>query len=377
MPIDARDCEITDWFLQYRKCLYKTRLVMALSFLSGGGKKRDQIVAIDLGTRNTKAVHVSNRGEVFVLNSFAVLDAPVYDRTLSVEVLADHLKTLMGDLGTRCKNVCLSIGPGDSLLRNADLPVVGVNDMRQMLKFGSKNYLQQDLPDHVFDCHILSVPQGGESGKTAKCKVLVGGAKKQLIVDVQTAAKQAGLTVDSVTTSLIGPANALEFSMPDVHKNEIVAVVDFGYKNSSISILMLGELALNRVVGYGAAKLTTGIAETLGIPSAEAEGVKLNMPQEVQEAIQPLLTPLGRELRASIDFFEHQNDKTVSQVFFAGGSAKAEGIVQALQAELMVPCKSWDSTSSFQLQMAPEKMSQVESAAPQLAVAVGAALSVF
>lgn len=347
---------------------------MALPFLSGGGKKRDQIVAIDLGSRNTKAVHIARKGESFILSNFAVMDAPVYDRSLSAEVLADHLKMLMQNLGSRCKHVALCVGPSDSLLRHAELPMVGVNDMRQMLRFAPKNYLQQDLPDHLFDCHILSVP-AADAAKGAKCKVLVGGAKKQLVTELQTAAKQAGLVVDTVTTSLVGPANALELSMPDVYSKEIIAVVDFGYKNSTISIIMLGELALSRVVGYGAAKLTTGIAETLGIPTAEAEGVKLAMPQEVQEAIQPLLTPLGRELRASIDFFEHQHDKTVSQVFFSGGSAKADAIVQALQSELMVPCKNWNPTAVFNLALDPQKMSEVEQAAPQLAVAVGAALA--
>jgi type IV pilus assembly protein PilM len=349
---------------------------MALPFLSGGGKKRDQIVAIDLGTRNTKAVHVTRKGDTLTLASFAIVDAPVYDRALSAEVLADHLKQVMESLGARYKHVCIAVGPGDSLVRHAEMPVVTVNDMRQMLKFGSKNYLQQDLPDHLFDCNILDLPPA-EAGKTAKCKVLVGGAKKQLVTEVQNAAKHAGLVADSITTTLVGPANALEISLPDVYAKEIIAVVDFGYKNSSISIVMDGKLALNRVVGYGAAKLTTGIAETLGIPTAEAEGVKMNMPQEVQEAIQPLLTPLGRELRASIDFFEHQNDKTVSQVFFAGGSAKADAIISALQSELMVPCKNWNPTTAFTLQLDPQRMTEVEHSAPQLAAAIGAAVSTF
>ncbi len=349
---------------------------MALPFLSGGGKKRDQIVAIDLGTRNTKAVYVTRKGDAYVLGGFVVVDAPVYDRVLSAEVLADHLKNLMESLGTRCKHVSLAVGPGDSLLRHAEMPAqVIVNDMRQMLRFGSKNYLQQDLPDYLFDVQLMAMPQAAEAGKAAKQKVLVGGAKKALVTEIQNAAKHAGLTADSITTSLIGPPNALENALPDVYSKEIIAVVDFGYRNSSIGIVMLGELALSRVVGYGAAKLTTGIAETLGITTAEAEGVKMNMPQEVQEAVQPLLTPLGRELRASIDFFEHQNDKTVSQVFFSGGSAKADAIIQALQAELMVPCKSWNPTVSFNLQLDPLKMSEIELASPQLAVAVGTAIS--
>jgi hypothetical protein len=45
----------------------------------------------------------------------------------------------------------------------------------------------------------------------------------------------------------------------------------------------------------------------MSISYAEAEGITIGMPQEVQSAMEPLLSTLGRELRASIDFFR-END---------------------------------------------------------------------
>lgn len=355
---------------------------MALPFLSSGPKKKDHVVAIDLGTRVTKAVLVNRRGDSFSLSNFVVKDAPVYDRTLSAEKLADHLKSVMQDLGAKGKQVTLVIGPGDSVLRTAELPSIPVQQLLQLLKVNSKTYLQQELKEYLFDCHVLGMVGGGGEGeaaaqKSAKCRALVGGAKQEHVENLKLAAKQAGLVVDIITTSLVQPANAFEQAMPDVFEKEVVALVDFGYKNSFISILMLGELSLTRAVGFGAAKLTAGIAETLGVSQAEAEGIKVGMPQEVAETIQPLLTPLGRELRASIDFFEHQQDKTVSQVFFSGGSSISDHIVQALQSELMVPCKSWNPAGALTMELPPQRMGEVEQIAPQLTVAVGAASMSF
>ena len=85
--------------------------------------------------------------------------------------------------------------------------------------------------------------------------------------------------------------------------------------------------------------MTNGLAEALSISYAEAEGIKIGMPAEVQPQLESLLLPLGRELRASIDFFEHQQDRPVTQVFLTGGSSRSEFIVQKLQQELMVECK--------------------------------------
>jgi Tfp pilus assembly PilM family ATPase len=109
----------------------------------------------------------------------------------------------------------------------------------------------------------------------------------------------------------------------------------------------------------------------------EAENIKVGMPAEVQSNLEPLINPLGRELRASIDFFEHQHDKTTSHVFVSGGSARSEVIIQALQTELMVPCKSWNPVKSLQLALPPEKMGEIEQIAPQLAVGIGAAVAAF
>lgn len=351
---------------------------MAFSFLSNQAKKRDQIVAIDLGSRNTKAVHLKRSGDSLSLASYALLDAPVYDKNLTPEALGEHLKTVVNALGGRAKHLCIVVGPNDSVLRNAELPQITVADMRLMLKHNTKAYLQQDLPDHLFDCHILQAVEAAQAEgakNTAKFKVLVGGAKRQYITDLQAAAKHAGLLVDNITTALVAPANAFELAMPEIFAKEVVALVDFGFKNSSISILLSGELILSRVVSFGSAKLTSGIAESLGVTNSEAEGIKVGMPQEIETTIGPLLTPLGRELRASIDFFEHQHDKTVSQVFFSGGSSRSEHIVQALQSELMVPCKSWNPTSFLTLALSPQQVGEVESVAPQLTVAVGGAVA--
>ena len=130
-------------------------------------------------------------------------------------------------------------------------------------------------------------------------------------------------------------------------------------------------------MGIGGDKLTNGLAESLGISYAEAEGIKVGMPSEVQSNLETLLLPLGRELRASIDFFEHQQDKTVTQVFVSGGSARSQFIIQLLQAELLVECKPWNPVNFLEQTLPPQQSAEIEQVAGQLAVAVGAAMAAF
>ncbi len=352
---------------------------MALPFLNKGAKKREQIVAIDLGSRATKAVYIQRKGDAFSLSRYAILDAPIYDKSLSPDLLSEHLKSVMQALDAKTKHVTLAIGVADSLLRTAELPQMPVPEMRLMLKFNSKNYLQQDLPEHVFDAYIVPPKQLSQPDpKTQpKYKVWVGGAKNRVINDILTATKAATVVPDEVTLSILGPVNAFELGDPETFRSGVSALVDVGFKNSTINIVSEGELMLSRVVGIGGDKLTTGLAEAMSVTYAEAEGIKIGMPSEVESALLPLISPLGRELRASIDFFEHQQDKQVGQVYISGGAANSEFMTQALQSELMVNCKSWNPASFLKMALPPQQAGEIEQVAPQLTVAIGAAAIAF
>jgi type IV pilus assembly protein PilM len=357
---------------------------MRLPFDSANGKKRDEMVAVDLGSRTTKAVHLQRRGETFALCRYALLDAPIFEKTLSPDLLAEHLKAVAQALQLKSKHVILAARVDDAQVRHAEMPRLPVADMRMVLKLNAKAYLQQDLPGHVFDCHISTRPQQPRpAGKASvpdgppREKVLVAGARQQVIDDFVQGAKAAGLVLDGITPGLIGPVNTFERAMPDAFAKEAVALVDFGFRNSSICILAEGELVLSRVVNIGGDRITNGLAEAMNISYAEAEGIKLGMPGEVQAALEGLLLPLGRELRASMDFFEHQHDRPISQVFLTGGASSSEFIVQRLKQELMVDCKILSPLPFLQVQLPSEQSSEIEQVASQLNVAVGAALAVL
>jgi type IV pilus assembly protein PilM len=363
-------------------------------------KKRNQMMAVDLGTRTTKAVLIERRGEVLALSRYALLDAPIYDKKFSPELLSDHLRSVAEALGSTTKFVTLAIGLDDAIVRQVELPQIPVGEMRMVLRNNTKGYLQQDLPNHAFDCFIFPPKPTSTPGKSAdpakplgvpKLKVLVTGAKQQLLDDYQMAVKNAGLTADCIVPGIIGPLNAFEMAMPEVFANESVALVDIGFKHSSICVLDRGELVLIRVVNIGGDKLTAGLAEAMNITYADAEGVKLGIvPKNKSEpsgefaalemqvtALDAQVAPLGRELRASLDFFEHQQDRAVSQIFISGAAAKSEMFLEMLRAEMIAECKTWNPATFLQLALPGQQAVEVEHVGPQLSVAIGAALAAF
>ena len=358
-----------------------------LPFLYGGSrKKRTQVISVDLGSRTTKAVLLERRGEIFALLRYALLDAPIFDKKISPELMADHLHSIREALGSTTKFVSVAVGLGDAVVRQIELPQIPLDDMRTVLKMNHKNYLQQDLPNHAFDCYIIPPRNQPSEVKTAearggvsatKFKVLAAAAKQQLTSDFIQAANMAGLVADAMVPSLIGPINAFEASLPEVYAKETVALVDIGFKHTSVCVLDRGEMATIRTVNIGGDQLTAGLAETMNISYAEAEGIKVGMAPEVESALQSQVVPLGREIRASLDFFEHQQDRPVTEVYLSGGTTRSEMIIKMLHSELLADCKAWNPTTFLQLALPGQQAVEIDHVGPQLTVAIGTALATY
>ena len=353
---------------------------MGLPFLGNGARKRDQIVALDLGSHSAKAVHLQRKGDGLMLHGFAVIEhrSPGGEASVPPEEL---LAKLMSALGSKHKQVVLTVGASDAVLRTAELPLVPVGEMRTMLKFNARNYLQQDLSDCTFDCHILPPSPAGRVGDGAKpgqkTKVLVGAAKNSLIAERLNLIRGAGLQAEALVPELICPVNAFELAEPELFAKESLALVDLGFSHSAICLVLDGELVLSRVVSIGGDRLTTGLAEALGTSYTEAEGIKVGLAHEVQATLAPMLAPLARELRASIDFFENQHDRTVGRVFVSGAAARSDYLLEALQSELMIPCAAWNPVGTVTLSVPSQQRAELEPSAAMLSTAVGAALTLL
>jgi type IV pilus assembly protein PilM len=339
------------------------------------------MIAVDLGNRTTKAVLFERRGEILALTRYALLDAPIFEKKISPEQLGDHLKSVAEALGNTTKYIIVAVGLEDATVRQIELPQIPLDEMRQILKVNHKNYLGQDLPNHVFDCYIIpprpAAPGEKPSSGPPRLKVLAAAAKQQLVSDFMQATHLAGLVPECMVPGLLGPINTFEQALPEVYARETVALVDIGFKHTSVCVLDRSELALTRVVNIGGDQLTAGLAEAMSISYAEAEGIKVGMAPEVEGALQMQVIPLGREIRASLDFFEHQQDRPVSQVYVSGASARSEMILQMLHSELLLECKTWNPTGFLQLALPGQQAVEVDHIGSQLTVAIGAALAAF
>jgi type IV pilus assembly protein PilM len=337
--------------------------------------QREEMVAIDLGARTTKAVQVRRVGSEYQLLNYVLVDALGKEQVSSRGIWAEHLRKVLRALGSSTRRVVLSVGVDSALLSQVDLPGASASELRKMIKLSPRAYLQQDLPDHLFDCHVGSAaPEGPESGglrPRRRSRVLVISARRSLVEDLVDGARDAGLTVEGITIGQVALTNAFRKTNPEALAQPI-ALVEIGYRSSTISILHAGELALTRVVNLGAEGLATVLDQAAAGGSGESVDGENVLSDALQVSVQRAIGALAREIDASIGFFLSQHDQPVIQVYVSGGSARSHFILQTLEAELGLPCRNWNPTTAFELRVPQEKAAEIDYEAPQLTGAVGA-----
>ena len=77
-------------------------------------------MAVDLGSRTTKAVLLERRGEVLALTRYALLDAPIYEKALPPDLL--KVVTDAGIIGRGCR------GPAGGCRRSGAGPHVAAHE---------------------------------------------------------------------------------------------------------------------------------------------------------------------------------------------------------------------------------------------------------
>jgi type IV pilus assembly protein PilM len=355
---------------------------MNLPFLSRTDDgKPDSIIAVDLGARTTKAVHLRRNNGHVSLSKYVVLDAPTNDSSTPKDLLSRRLKAVTQALKVDTKHLTLALSATDALIRPIETPVMPVEKLRQVLKQAPGKYLEEDLTGYIFDAQVVlyfsqinHAKGGGDSGQREQ-RVVVTGAKESLVNEYLAGAKEAGLIPEVIVPGVVGPINAFSLAMPDLYLKESVALLDIGFWTSTLSVLRKGELVFNRVINMGGDNLTTTLSETLNVSYAEAESLKVSTSPEAGAALASSLAPLAQELRSELGIFESQYDRAISHIYVSGASARSDVVIQTLTQELMVLCHAWDPTRAVQNQLAPQPFSEMSELAPQFAVAIGAGLA--
>lgn len=314
-----------------------------------------------------------------------------------------HFRSILSRLSAQPKEVAVALNMGECVLRNVGIPKAPLSEQRILLRRNPKAFFQMELADYDFDCCPVSppvadrpVPSPAESGQSFEAAgdtatitlaktsrgsnreiVFAMGAPAQHIAILKSTLKALRLKARVITCTQGALVNAAATTLSGVLPGQTAAVVDIGFKHTSLSILIGGVPVLTRVAHSGGDTITANLAEAMNVEYAAAEAVKLTMPEKVEKKLHSVIESLAKELRSALDFFEETHGSAVSKIYFAGGTSKSRFLVGMLEAGLGVPCEVWNATQSLQHALTGAKASELKVDFPQLTTAVGIGLQGF
>jgi type IV pilus assembly protein PilM len=339
-------------------------------------RKRDFALGLDLGSSQIKAAVVRQRQDKLELVECAVRSLPTGHANVKPyrgPEFAAELQQLVDGLTTTERHAYVTISCSSAMICQTEFPPAPLADIKSALKLNSSGYLRRDFSSYYLDVFELRNGQEDHKGKdSAKTKVLVGGAQKEEVDAYRDALVSAKIKPEVIELAAISVISAFQVSHPEI-KDEVIVLIDIGARMTSINFLLNGMPLITRLMHFGGAQLSDYIGQVLMLQPHEAEEEKRKMSEPVQKLVKTAISPLAREIRSSIDFFERQNERHVHRIYACGGSACSPQVLTVLGEAVGAQIECWNPIQSLDVSQLNGGTERVLALGPSIAAAVGVA----
>jgi Tfp pilus assembly PilM family ATPase len=363
-------------------------------------RKLEFALGIDLGASQIKAAVVRQLRDKIELVEYAVRPlATTTAKAYKGPEFAAELQQLVDGLKTSERHAFVTISCSSAMVCQAEFPPAPLDEIKTALKLNSSGYLRRDFSSYYLDAFELK--KGAESPKgkakaAAKAKeegkpkdeskpkeaakpkdgtkttVLVGGANKEEVDACRDALVAARIKPRVIELAAVSVINAFQVGHPET-KDEVVVLLDIGARMTSINFLLDGMPLITRIMHFGGVQISEYIGQVLMLKPQEAEEEKCKMSAPVQELVKAAISPLAREIRSSIDFFERQNDLHVRRICACGGAACSAQVLAILGEAVGTQVESWNPVQSLDVSHFNGESQRVLAIGPALAAVVGVA----
>ena len=365
-------------------------------------RKLEMALGIDLGASQIKAVVVRQLRDKLELVEYAVHPlATTPAKAYRGPEFAAELQALVDSLKTTERRAFVTISCSSAMVCQAEFPPVPLDEIKSALKLNSSGYLRRDFSSYYLDAFELTkgteASKSKSKGKTpakvedaaktkdatkdatkakdkemVKSTVLVGGATREEVDACRDALIAAKIKPNVIELAAVSVINAFQIIHSEI-KDEVIVLVDMGARMTSINFLLNGMPLITRIMHFGGAQLSEYIGQVLMLKPQEAEEEKRKMSAPVQELVKTAISPLAREIRSSIDFFERQHDLHVRRICACGGSACSPQVLTILGEAVGAQIECWNLVEGLDVNHFNGESERVLAIGPSLAAAVGVA----
>jgi type IV pilus assembly protein PilM len=342
---------------------------------------KQSFLGVDLGASGIKLVELMNEKGRARLVTYAYVDATTLQGERSLLEDPDHaavlLKKMLAKARTTVKKAVGALPSSSVFSSIITVPAGTDKELKDAVAWQAKKLIPMPLEEISLDSKVLDGNHG--DGKKKMARVLLTGAPSALVTRYVQILASAGLEPLALETESFAQIRAL------VGKDRsTVMVIDIGSFRTNITVVEKGVPYLSRSIAAGGSSVTASIAQTLGIPKAQAETMKRDIKSmqafapagDLSPILQTLLKPVLDEIKYSFNLYQGQTEngqqKRIEKIIVTGGSALLPRLPEFLTQLMNVNAYLGDPWARV---VYPEDLRPVlEEIGPRFSVAVGCAM---
>ena len=338
--------------------------------------KREELLAIDIGTGAIKIVELSGPAEQPTLLSFAVhpLESEIFSNNTITkpEILADIIGKLCEANQVEGKRVVVSLPAPAVFTKRIKMAKQKDDELRSSVQFEAANFIPHKIDAVKLDFAVL-----GESGKN-QLDILVVAVKKELLESLEDCMALAGLECAIADVDFFALHNIFQTNYETAEENARLkgasVVLSVGHRYTSLVISNDGLPLFVGDVSIGLKQLEEELAIKLGLPEPQSRQAvqTFNFTTEMAEIVKGFVEQISQELSRQISFFWNTCgvEGSIARILVSGGGVLLPGFVEALGKKSGIETSILNPFLKISVAEQVDKQ-YLQKVAPLLAVAVG------
>jgi len=347
------------------------------------GKKKGQLVGVDVGSSAVKAVELKASGkpgaETYQLVNIgmealppeAIVDGAIMDSGAVI----DAVQRLFAAQKIKTVDVATSVSGNAVIVKKISLPQMSPEELAESIHWEAEQYIPFDIADVAIDYEV--VDSGGEGGNM---DVLLVAVKKDKIGDYTSAISQAGKTPQVVDVDVFALQNCYEVNY-GLDPGQIVALLNVGASIMNINIIKGGSSIFNRDIALGGNQYTDAIQKELNLSFEQAEALKRGghvegaAPENLPPILHAVSDTIALEIQKTVDFFKATaNEDHIDRMYLAGGTSKVPGLRDMLSERFEAGVEILNPFNAITYNPKDFDPDFINELGPQAAIAVGLAV---
>jgi len=347
--------------------------VKKMSFFS----KKNSGLGLDLGSEWLKMIKLRAGKNGCALESLARCPWQPGDLDNNAST-AKKIIELWAQLSVKDRVVVSSMAGHAVIVKRVAFESESVKGLDEIVQKDAKQYIPFDINDVYLDYQVL-----GPAQKEKTFDVLLVASKKKVVQNLGDILTQSNLSLSIVDVDSFAICNSFEYNYPD-YQEKPVYLLDIGGAQSVFCIYHSGQPVFLREVSFGGKAITEDISSLLDIKKIEAEHLKINGDENLQEknaklivdAMMKILKSWCEEIKRLIGFYQSSSTSPVlaQDIFISGGGALLVNLRNIFEDELGIAVHHHDPFRRVDVDAGMFQKEYLQDIAPQMVVPFGLAL---